>query len=199
MLKKESSPFMEFINNNFDRVSPTPFLIWFTISLLVWGLSIFGLSVDFIFSNATYLNITYGAVICTFIMLASCMALPFNVVTDKCFNKAYELSKLFSDTAMGAAGFVAVSGLYNEAYKAVGWLLLGITIYVLVGNHVYHSIFNENKGSRRFFRKIDSKSNTRIDDGKIERDIEKTILFFSALVILLVSGGLVYVFSQVHA
>ena len=190
---------MEYINNHFDRVSPKPFIVWFIVSLLYWALSAFGLPVDFILANATFLNVTYGAVICTTIMLISCILLPVNKISDKYFHKAYELSKLFSDTAMGAAGFVVVSGLYNEAYAAVAWLALGVAIYVLAGNHVYHSIFNENKGSRKFFKKIDIESNTRIGSGTVERDIETTTLSFAAIVILLVSAGLIYVFSKVQA
>lgn len=190
---------MEFINTHFDRVSPKPFLVWLTVSFFVWAVSCIGFNVDFIFANATYLNVTYGAVICTIIMIISCISLPFSKVPDEYFKKAHSLSSLFSDTALGASGFLFVAGLYNGALEAVFYLFLGVTLYVLIGNHIYHSIFNENKGSRRFFKKVDQDSNTRIGTGKIERDIEKTVLSFAAFVVLLMSCALVYVFAQVHA
>ncbi|ALQ07997.1 hypothetical protein D172_007945 [Pseudoalteromonas sp. Bsw20308] len=198
-LIKKFVKYLGYINTNYDRVSPFPFMLWFSISLCVWAFSKLGFSFEFIFANATYLNVIYGTVICTSIMLVSCILLPWQKVTDKYYKSAHAVSKIFSDTAMGSAGFIAVAGLYNGNYLPVGLLVLGLVIYVLVGNHVFHSIFNENIGTRRFFKEIDKKSNTRIGTGEIERNIETKVLAFTSFIILMVGSGLMYVFNTVYA
>ncbi|WP_411959031.1 hypothetical protein ACK56M_21340 [Pseudomonas sp. s4] len=92
---------------------------------------------------------------------------------------------------MGAAGFIAANGIYNEQYFAVTLLVSGVFLYTLTGNHIYHSIFNENKGSRSFFKKIDEESNTRVGTGLAERDIERKVLAIASAITIAVTVWLV--------
>lgn len=189
---------MEYINRNLDRVSPIQFLAWFSVGAIFWLLSsLLGFSTDYIFANATYINITYGTVISTLIMLLSCMLLPFDCVKEGFFKKAYAISKLFSDTAMGASGFIAIACIHNHLYKEVAFLTIGIIIYTLTGNHIFHSIFNETKGTRKYFRAIDASSGTRLGTGLIERDIEGKVLCFASVIISLVFVGLLFIFHTI--
>ncbi|RUR56358.1 hypothetical protein [Vreelandella populi] len=191
---------MEFIDNHLDRVNPKPFIVWFLVSGIAWFASFLGMPLDFVFGNATYLNVVYGTVICTAIMFLSCILLPCPWVKDQFFHKAHSISKLFSDTALGASGFIAVGAIHNDKYQAVALLLVGVLVYVLVGNHIFHSIFNENKGSLRFFRKIDKISSTKLgDDAEMERNIEKMALAITASIASIVIMWLFYVFSTIRA
>lgn len=91
---------------------------------------------------------------------------------------------------MGAAGFIAAYGIYNKQCITVTLLISGVFIYTLTGNHIYHSIFNENKGSRRFFKKIDEESNTRVGTGLAERDIERKVLAIASAITIAVTAWL---------
>lgn len=182
---------MKFIEDHFDRVSPHPFFAWLIVSITFIFLSPSELTIEFVKANSTYLNITYGAVISTLIMLICCMLIGYTRLKEKPLKILYSVSRLFSDTAMGAAGFIAANGIYNEQYFAVTLLASGVFLYTLTGNHIYHSIFNENKGSRSFFKKIDEESNTRVGTGLAERDIERKVLAIASAITIAVTAWLV--------
>jgi hypothetical protein len=189
---------MNFINDNFDRVSPYPFLAWFAIGMIFIALTHVGLPMDFIEANSTFLNISYGVFISTILMLVCCVLLYFDKTNTTYLSRIHSLSRLFSDTAMGAAGFIVTSTVYQQDYAAAAGLSLGFAVYTLTGNHLYHVIFNENKGSRKLFRDIDEKSNTRVGKGLIERDIERKVVAFVSLIIAIASLGLGFTFYYIR-
>lgn len=182
---------MKLMENNFDRVSPVPFLSSFAAGAVIWALSALGLPLEYIFANSTYINIIYGSVIGTAIMLTSCVLTCFPKANDLIVHKAYSVFRFFTDAAMAAAGFIAISGLYNEHYSSVMLLALGIATYTLAGNHLYHSIFNDHKGSRKLTKEIDETSGTRIGRGLVERDIERKVLATASIVISFLAAWLI--------
>ena len=78
-------------------------------------------------------------------MLTCCTLIGYAGITGKPLEIFYSASRLFSDTVMGAAGFIAANGIYNEQYFAVALLVSGVFLYTLTENHIYHSIFNKKR------------------------------------------------------
>ncbi|TKB51946.1 hypothetical protein [Ferrimonas aestuarii] len=179
-----------FIKKNFPRIDPSPLVIWTIASLfLLLFCSVTGISTDFIEGNATVINLFYGIAV-TAIILPILILLLLWFEHDNCFYKySHWVARLFSDTALGSAGFITVQFVFIDKNVEKGlWVFFGSLLFAIVTNHLFLAVFDQNRGSRKLVKSIDRSSNTEISS----RKVEVKVMVFSLIVAVLTAGGVLW-------
>ncbi|MCA2441592.1 MULTISPECIES: hypothetical protein [Vibrio] len=179
-----------FIKKNFPRIDPSPLVIWTIASFfLLLFCSVTGISTDFIEGNATVINLFYGIAV-TAIILPILILLLLWCEHDNCFYKySHWVARLFSDTALGSAGFITVQFAFIDKNIEKGlWVFFGSLFFAIVTNHLFLAVFDQNRGSRKLVKSIDRSSNTEINS----RKVEVKVMAFSLFVAVLTAAGVLW-------
>ena len=183
-----------FIKKNFPRIDPSPLIIWTIASLLLLGFcKVSNIPTDFIEGNATVINLFYGIAVTSIILpLLILSLLKFN--HNNCFFKySHWVARLFSDTALGSAGFITIQFIFIDKDVVKGLLVFfGSLVFAIISNHLFLAVFDQNRGSRKLVKSIDRSSNTEINS----RVVELKVMAFSLVVAGLTAVGVVWSLSQ---
>ena len=148
---------MHFILNRIPSKAPlkpyvsfSPFILWFTISViaLIIGKAIRG--EEFVIANSTTLNLVWGAVVSCF-----CLLLVYILETPSCIentearkninSKILYISSVFSDAAYAALAFCIAGEIFkNEWRESLLWFAGSVTFWALM-NYSYSQALSQNK------------------------------------------------------
>jgi len=186
----------KFLQDNFPRIDPSPFFIWAIGSSAIYQLPINGVERAFLENNATIINLIFGAVISAAFAALLIILLLFLSSQNRIFSYAHWISKLFSDTALGSAGFIfSVELLINNDWEHAAYLSLTIILYVILINHLFMVVFDDNTGTLKLVKSIDRCSDTEIPS----REIHIKTMAFAVIVSCLVAAGILFNISQLKA
>lgn len=152
------------IYNNFEMISPLPFLWWLSIGLLAqWIYPSTLLNSD----NASVTTLQFGLVF-AFVLSMAALWLSFlweDKPNDSKFLKfLYNSSKLFMELAMGVAGFSAAYFLLASVIWLPAVLLISSLVLAVCANHIFLVTFNKTDiGTYKLALIMDKKFGTEWD------------------------------------
>lgn len=167
----------KWLDKNFYYIDPSPFVIW----AICAGISFFTpLAGVYIEANATLINMSLGAVITSICLsLLVFLSVYIDSKDNRFFEYVHWIGRLFSDAALGSAGFVVILQIFLlKNYELAAVITLISLTYVIGFNHVFLTIFNKNEGTRKLAKQIDLSDKTDIDgnEGSSYRKLEVRVM-----------------------
>ena len=175
---------------HFAFIDPSQFFAWAILGLVSYFTPI---SDSYLGANATLVNLVIGvSVVSIVIVFLMTVLLFFSRASESAlFEYAHWIAKLFSDAALGSAGFVVVFYALVKEQVEVSLIVSGIALfYVVLANHIFLVIFDRDDGTRALLKRIDIASGTAINgnSGPGYRRLE--IYFITGALLLVTVVGL---------
>ncbi|HAS6906035.1 TPA: hypothetical protein I7285_12780 [Vibrio parahaemolyticus] len=181
----------EWLDKSFSYIDPSPFVIWAICAVVSFYTPLAGVYIE---ANATLINISLGAVITSICLSILVFLVVFIDSKDNCFFEyVHWIGKLFSDAALGSAGFVVIlQAFLLKNYELATVITLISLVYVIAFNHVFLTIFNKNEGTKKLAKQIDLADKTDINgnEGLSYRKLELRVMAGVLLTLMTIGSAL---------
>ena len=176
---------------HFAFIDPSQFFAWAILGLVSYFTPI---SEPYLSANATLVNLVVGvSVVSALIGCLMIVLLFFSRANESAlFEYAHWIAKLFSDAALGSAGFVVVFYALVKGQVEASLIVSGIALfYVVLANHIFLVIFDRDDGTRALLKRIDIASGTAINgnSGPGYRRLEIYLIAGALLLVTVVGLG----------